>query len=71
LKLSLFEKFQDNDYHQQSVLELKLLNYIVKEQFEEARDLLQELRNKFSDSKNQKFYAEIERIIELKTITKN
>ncbi|NLZ75777.1 MAG: hypothetical protein GX914_04665 [Erysipelotrichia bacterium] len=71
MKLSLFEKFQDNDYHQQSVLELKLLNYIVKEQFEEARDLLQELRNKFSDSKNQKFYAEIERIIELKTITKN
>lgn len=71
LKLSLFEKFQDNDYHQQSVLELKLLNYIVKEQFEEARDLLQELRNKFSDSKNQKFYAEIEKNIELKTITKN
>ena len=59
----LFEKYVDHKSYGQSISEIKIMAYLIDEDFESATKLLSETREKYSDQRFQESYADLERLI--------
>lgn len=62
-KKDLFEKYVDHKSYGQSISEIKIMAYLIDEDFESATRLLSETREKYTDKRIQESYADLERLI--------
>lgn len=59
----LFEKYADHKSYGQSLSEIKIMAYLVDKDFDTAKNLLSETREKYTDQRFQESYADLEKLI--------